>query len=319
MIFDWSYGFFAIIVPIFMLNLTEERKIIGIIVTAVSGVITSIEATLIVEFLQPFPLLMGIFVSLSILIKCIAMVNQQTFLVGFAGLLISSIIFNLASYDSFDITDFNVNLWVILMASVVIYCLSFLFFPNAQAPEHLNKQPTKTEQNKVEQVFMAWFITMIVFLVFQTFDLIDSLAALISALIILAPMTLAGSKGMGKIRIIGTFIGCLAGLALQIGLGRWFSNPILFWLGFTTLTGLISIFFSRGPIASGIGFSAIAAISVPFTTVLIPEQQDAVYNIFYRFSSIFFAVVVSIIVMHYVQRIIDKRLNGFLASNRTST
>lgn len=306
MVFGWDYGFFAIIVPVFVLNLSEERKIAGVVIAALAGIVTSIEATFIVDLLQSFPVLMFIVVALSMLLKCIAMMQQRTFLFGFASLLIGSIIYNLASYSAFDITDFNANLWVVLIASIVIYVLSYWVFPNKSIPSASAQAPIKSHEEKVKQVLMGWSVSVAVFVFFQVHDLFDSLSALISILVILVPMTLTGARDMGKIRVIGTLMGCCAGLIVHMILGKWFSNPLLFLLGFTIVSGLLSVLFSRGPIASGIGFSAIASIAVPFTTNVVPQQQDAVYSILYRLSSIFFAVLVAITVMFLLQKIIDK-------------
>ncbi len=35
---------------------------------------------------------------------------------------------------------------------------------------------------------------------------------------------------MAKIRIIGTALGCIAGMAVQLILGSWFGYGLLFWL-----------------------------------------------------------------------------------------
>ena len=300
MIFDWDYGFLAILTPAFVLNLEKEFGIAFIGMLVFSIIFASIEATYIIEFFQAQPLLLFVAVGIMMLINCIAMMHQITYLFGFMGIFVGSMVLNFASYDTFDITDFNINMWIISLASILIYLLSHWCFP---APKGTTPEPeedtfaAKTEADKISQVAMGWIVAMVLFVVFQTMDLIDSLPALVSIVIILSPLNLQGSIGFGKVRVIGTALGCVAGLLLQVVLGKWFSNPLLFWLGFTIIMGFISQLFNKGMIPSAIAFSSVSALSVPLTTVLIPEQQDATFTILYRFSSIFIAVLVAVMVM----------------------
>lgn len=141
---------------------------------------------------------------------------------------------------------------------------------------------------------------MAAFIVFQVADLYDSLSAQASILIILTPMTLAGSLAMAKIRIIGTALGCIAGMAVQLILGSWYGHGLLFWLAFTIAMGPFCSWLTKGQIKAAIAFSAMSALSVPLTTSLVPEQKDAFFSILYRFSSIFVAVLLTAMVMWVV-------------------
>ncbi|WP_209113352.1 DUF2955 domain-containing protein [Endozoicomonas sp. G2_1] len=307
LVFDWNYGFLAVIVPVFVLNARPKRSISAILMVTFSIVFAAIEATFILELFQAHPVLFAIVVGISMLTKCIAMMYHVSHLFGFGGIVVSSMVYNLASYDFFDISDFNVNLLVLMLASMAIYALAYCFFPDREQPQIPPHPPEKSANDKVSQVAMGWLIAMLVFFVFQTMDLFDSLSALVSVLIILSPLTLTGTIGMGKVRVIGTGLGCLIGLALQIILGKWFGNTLLFWLGYTLAVGAIAKLFGKGLVQAGIGFSAIAALSVPLTTTLVPEQQDATFAYLYRFSSIFVAVLATTAVMY----LIDRPLNRF--------
>ena len=307
LIFDWDFGFLAIITPAFVLNLEKQYGLAFPVMLVFSIIYSSIEATFIYDFFQAHPLLLTGMVAITMLVKCIAMMHQVTYLFGFMGIFIGSMTYNFASYDFFDITDFNVNMWIISVVTIGSYLLSHLFFPDPkdhQAPA--DPPDTRTERDKIAQVAMGWAITMLLFIVFQTMDLFDSLAALVSIVIILSPLNLQGSIGMGKVRVIGTGLGCLGGLIVQFVLGKWFGNPLLFWLAFTIVMGGISSLFAKGMIPSAIAFSAISALSVPLTTALVPEQQDATYNILYRFSSIFVAVLAATTAMYLIDRQINR-------------
>lgn len=305
LLFDWSFGFFAILTPVFVLNISDNMNLPAMVMTVLGGIIASIEGTLAVEFFQTHPVLMCFVVAGMLLTKCIAMMYQATFLYGFAGLLVGSIVLNFASYDAFDISDFNVNLWVILLVVIALYLCASWLFPNRVGdddPAPLQAPPVRTERDKVGQVAMGWAISMAAFTCYQIFDLIDSLSALVSVLIILAPMTLTGSVAMGKVRVIGTAMGCCAGLIIHVILGQWFSHSLLFWLAYTIAVGIFCFMFSKGPVKSGLGFSAIGALTVPMTTAVVPNQQDAVFSILYRFSAVFTAVVVAVVVMWIIDR-----------------
>ncbi len=82
----------------------------------------------------------------------------------------------------------------------------------------------KSDIDYISQVAAGWVVAMAAFIVFQVADLYDSLSAQASILIILTPMTLAGLLAMAKIRIIGTALGCIAGMAVQLILGSWYGH-----------------------------------------------------------------------------------------------
>ncbi|TXZ74684.1 DUF2955 domain-containing protein [Vibrio mimicus] len=301
MLFDWSYGFFAIMLPLFVLSRAERFQLTPLLMVAFSAVWTTLQATFLLEYFQFHPVLMTVAVGLFFLFKCIAMMNPNTYLFGYMGLLVGSIVLNFASYDFIDIEDFNVNLWVISLANIAICAMAFWLFPEPKSDEMQNAMttPVKSDLDYISQVAMGWIVAMSAFLLFQMADLYDSLSAQASIIIILTPMTLAGSMAMAKIRVIGTALGCLAGLAVQLILGGWYSNGLLFWLAFTIAMGPFCYLLTKGPIKSAIAFSAMSALAVPLTAI-VPETKDAFFSILYRFSSIFVAVIATTMLMWVV-------------------
>lgn len=303
MIFGWSYGFFAVMMPLFILSRADHFHLPMLIMVVVSAIWTTLQATFIVEYLQFHPTLMTVAVGIMMLLKCIAMMRPQSYLFGYMGLLVGSIVLNFASYNFIDIEEFNVNLWVIVLANVGVCALAYWVFPEPPSKTNVEEQPStpvKSDIDYISQVAMGWVVAMAAFLLFQVADLYDSLSAQASILIVLTPMTLAGSMAMAKIRIIGTFLGCLAGMLIQLLLGRWFSEGILFWLAFTIAAGPFCLWLTKGQIKAAIAFSAMSALAVPLTTSLVPEQKDAFFSILYRFSSIFIAVTLTAMVMWVV-------------------
>ncbi len=302
MVFGWSYGFFAIMMPLFILGRMDRFSLPSLLMVLFSAVWTTIQATYIVEFLQFHPTLMIAAVGIMMLFKCIAMMNPKTYLFGYMGLLVGSIVLNFASYNFMDIEEFNVNLWVMAFSNIFVCALAYWIFPEpeSQCEQTEIATPVKSDIDYISQVAMGWVVAMTAFIVFQVADLYDSLSAQASILIILTPMTLAGSMAMAKIRIIGTALGCLAGMSVQLILGSWYGHGLLFWLAFIIAMGPFCLWLTKGQIKAAIAFSAMSALAVPLTTSLVPEQKDAFFSILYRFSSIFVAVLLTAMVMWVV-------------------
>lgn len=288
--------------PLFILGRMDRFSLPSLLMVFFSAVWTTIQATYIVEFLQFHPTLMIAAVGIMMLFKCIAMMNPKTYLFGYMGLLVGSIVLNFASYNFMDIEEFNVNLWVMAFSNIFVCALAYWIFPEpeSQCEQAEIATPVKSDIDYISQVAMGWVVAMTAFIVFQVADLYDSLSAQASILIILTPMTLAGSMAMAKIRIIGTALGCLAGMSVQLILGSWYGHGLLFWLAFIIAMGPFCLWLTKGQIKAAIAFSAMSALAVPLTTSLVPEQKDAFFSILYRFSSIFIAVLLTAMVMWVV-------------------
>ena len=299
MVFGWSYGFFAIMLPLFILGKMERFSLAANMLVLVSVVWTTTLATILVQMFQFHPVILSVAVGVMMLVNCIAMMKPSTYLFGFIGLFVGSIVLSFASYDFIDIEDFNINLWVTTVVNIGVCALSYWLFPErtSQGIAEQVSTPVKKDIDYIAQVALGWLVAMAAFFVFQVADLYDSLSALASIIILLTPMTLAGSMGVAKIRIIGTGLGCLAGAMVQLILGKWFGNGVLLWLALTIAMGWFCHWQTKGQIKSAIGFSAMSALTVPMTTSLIPEQQDAFFSILYRFSSIFIAVALTVMVI----------------------
>ena len=299
MVFGWSYGFFAVLLPTFIIARADEWNF-SLVNQMVFGIIwVTLEVNFISGFFQPYPFLMTVAVAILFLSKCIAMTKPSGYLFGFSGLLVGSIMFNFISYASFDIEEFTLTLWVSALAIYPICALAYYLFPEPMRIEKGGNQQTDKSVGQhdhsalLRQTAMGWIISMLAFLIFQFGDLSDSLSAQASIFIVLTPMTFIGSMAAAKIRISGTLLGCVAGISIQLGLSSWADNGLLFLLAYAIAAGLFARLLSLGGVKSGLGFSALAALSVPLTTAFKPGQQDAFFSIFYRFSSITLAVILT--------------------------
>ena len=306
-VFGWSNGMFGTLLPLFILSNLNRWNWGMFIQLVVSVVWVSIQVVLIVGFLQPYPLLMTVAVGIMLLFKCHAMHYKASYLFGYTGLLVGSILLNFGSYVTFDLENFIVGAWVAAIMVIPICALAFYLFPD---PIDSNASILKVEgQSKdpremLEQTALGWMVAMIVFLIFEIGTLNDSLSAQASMLIMLSPMTLVGSLMMARIRIVGTILGCLAAMAMQLILYDLYDNPILYILSFAIASGYFCKWLaSENPIMKGVGFSAMAALTIPITGV-IPGQKDAFFAILYRVSSIMVAVIITSILIWVCYRLI---------------
>ncbi|WP_047049986.1 DUF2955 domain-containing protein [Vibrio mexicanus] len=317
--FGLDYGFLAILLPMFVLSNTDSFNMPLLMLILISAAWTTIQAMLLVDVLGGYPVIFLLAVALVFLVKSIAMTNKKTFLIGYMGIIIGSVILNLSTYPFIDIEDMAITIWVYCLLNIVICALAYWWFPSKKAldqptTEQKSAEPSQAEETEAqppqyvaENVFMVWFIAIVAFVTFQVFDLYDSSAAHASVLVILAPMSCAGALKMAKVRIIGTIMGCLAGLGMQLILGLWFDNAFLYWLLFTIAMGPFCYWQTQGPAKGAIAFSAMAALTVPMTTALSPGEKDAFFALLYRFSSIFVAVVIGAILIFVLQQCFEYR------------
>ena len=306
-VFGWSNGMFGTLLPLFILSNLNRWNWGMFIQLIVSVVWVSIQVVLIVGFLQPYPLLMTVAVGIMLLFKCHAMHYKASYLFGYTGLLVGSILLNFGSYVTFDLENFIVGAWVAAIMVIPICALAFYLFPDpidSNAPILKVEGQSKDPREMLEQTALGWMVAMIVFLIFEIGTLNDSLSAQASMLIMLSPMTLVGSLMMARIRIVGTILGCLAAMAMQLILYDLYDNPILYILSFAIASGYFCKWLaSENPIMKGVGFSAMAALTIPITGV-IPGQKDAFFAILYRVSSIMVAVIITSILIWVCYRLI---------------
>ncbi len=104
-------------------------------------------------------------VGIMMLFKCVAMMNPKTYLFGYMGLLVGSIVLNFASYDFMDIEEFNVNLWVISFSNIFVCALAYWLFPEPESKILQTEMttPVKSDIDYISQVAMGWVVAMAAF------------------------------------------------------------------------------------------------------------------------------------------------------------
>lgn len=321
MTMGWELGFLAILLPLFVLSISDSLNLPLLLIIFVSAIWSIIQANVLWGVLGSYPLILLTAVAVVFLFKCIAMTKKQTFIVGYLGLIVVSILLHLSSYDFIDVSQISITIGVYCLLNIVICSIAYWLFPEPTCEEQHQQRQEQHQQTaddlkgKAElpiqydatQIMLIWVVVMLSFIIFQVVDLYDSSAAYASILVILAPLTCAGALDMAKVRVIGTAAGCAAGLAVQLTLGQWYENAFLYWLLFTIVMGPFCYWHTQGQLKSALASSAMASLTVPLTTVLIPGEQDAFFSILYRFSSIFIAVVISALFILLMQKILEHR------------
>ncbi len=301
----WELGFLAILLPLFVLSLSDSLNLPLLLIIAASALWSIIQANLLWGAFGSYPFALLIAVAGVFLFKCIAMTKKQTFIIGYMGLIAISILLHLSSYDFIDIEEISITIGVYCFMNIVICSMAHWLFPDATDK---NQQPEETAlpiRYDATQIMVIWVVVMLSFIVFQVVDLYDSSAAYASILVILAPLTCSGAVQMAKVRVIGTALGCITGLAVQLILGPWYENAILYWLLFTIAMGPFCYWHTQGKLKSAVASAGMASLTVPLTTALTPSEQDAIFSILYRFTSIFIAVVVSALFILLMQKILE--------------
>ncbi|MCY9824543.1 DUF2955 domain-containing protein [Vibrio chagasii] len=302
---DWDLGFLAILLPLFVLGISDKINVSLLAIIMISAVFTTTVASVIWEVFKHYPVVLFLLVGILFLSYCIAMTNKKTFIIGYMGLIVGSIILNLSSYPFMDVEELCITVWAYSLSNIFICALAYYLFPEPVKVDIEDLDETDESSYVAKQVMMVWFVVMAALFVFQFADLYDSVAAHASILVILIPMTCSGAIQMAKVRIIGTTLGCLAGLIIHLVLGLWLENAFLYWLLFTIAMGPFCYWQTQGVVKSALSTSAMAALTVPLTTALIPGERDAFYAILYRFSSIFIAVLLSAICIFLIQKTLE--------------
>ncbi|KPL95882.1 DUF2955 domain-containing protein [Vibrio splendidus] len=326
MAMGWELGFLAILLPLFVLSISDSLNLPLLLIIFVSAIWSIIQANVLWGVLGSYPPILLTAVAVMFLFKCIAMTKKQTFVVGYMGLIVVSILLHLSSYDFIDVEQISITIGVYCLLNIVICSIAYWLFPDPICDEQYQQrqevhqqqqdQPADNLKGEVElpiqydvtQIMVIWVVVMLSFIVFQVVDLYDSSAAYASILVILAPLTCTGAVDMAKVRVIGTAAGCAAGLVVQLTLGQWYENAFLYWLLFTIAMGPFCYWHTQGKLKSALASSAMASLTVPLTTVLIPGEQDAFFSILYRFSSIFIAVVISALFILLMQKILEYKV-----------
>lgn len=300
----WNYGVFFTIFPMFLLAILPTinghiiRQFIG------GAVVNCIEVSLVLGLLSHLPVVMTCVVFALFYGRFALMARGPMFLFGANGVLSLSIMFHFGSYPDVNLYDLLMSNMVAALLAVMIALLMYQLFPDV-TPRKPPVRPLKSPQQVRHETLLGAILATLSFIVFQVFDLRDSLSAQMATILILFSMNYLGMRVSAWKRTIGTLLGCAMGVIMQLALYTHADNFLLvytlYWLGLM-LFARVHVLEGGG---SGIGFAGLSTLGILFGQYLAPNQ-DLVYSAVYRFSSMAVALTVSMMVMAVVHALLNR-------------
>lgn len=159
------------------------------------------------------------------------------------------------------------------------------------------------------EALMGASVATLSFLIFQAFDLRDSMSAQATTLLLLFPMHWNGALDYARKRAMGTVLGVVYGMAVQLFLYDWSGVLLLvvpmLWFG-TLLFAQAHVKEASG---SAVGFGAMTTLGILFGQYLTPGN-DLIFSALYRVSSILVAIVGTLLACYLLHHF----LNSFEAT-----
>ncbi len=300
----WNYGTFFTVYPMLLLGLAPvlnshiirqflaNISLVTVFVIVVQGMFGD----------QAIPMTIAVFLIFTFMFHCMS--QGTNFLFGALGVVSLSMQLHFASYSNASLNDLVMSNIAASLLTIFVAILMHVIFPDVEIRE---KRPVaiKPKSNSHHEVILAATIATLSFVVFQVFDLQDSLSAQVSSVLILFPLNWYGAGRAALNRAIGTLIGCNVGLAWQLIL---LDHSGVLWFVSVALWISIMLFARHHMLeggGSGAGFGAMTTMGILFGQYLSP-QHDLVYNTLYRFTSVSVAVAVTLIAVYLMHRLLNK-------------
>ena len=307
-LFGWSNGVFFTVTPMLLLELVPVMSGHAMRQLLASSAMAGLEVGLLGGFFGSHPGLMTPIVFLLFLYRFAAMSRGSLFLFGANGVLSLSIMLHFASYPGTDLNDLIFsNFWATGLSVVIAYLMTALW-PDVE-PRPAYKPGPKAPHRMRHEALLGASIATLSFLVFQIFDLRDSMSAQATTLLLLFPMHWNGALDYARKRALGTLLGVSFGVMVQLFLYDWSGLLILIvpllWIGLM----LFAQAHVKEASGSGVGFGAMTTLGILFGQYLTPGN-DLIFSALYRVSSIFVAIVATLFLCY----LLHKLLNSFEAT-----
>jgi hypothetical protein len=231
------------------------------------------------------------------------MAQGSLFMFGALGSVFLSMQLHFASYPDTHLYDLVASNLVAAGLTVLIAWLMFWLFPDAEARPP-RQMPVKDLPSQRHEAVLGATIATLSFMLFQSFDLRDSLSAQVASILVLFPMHWNGIRFAGRIRALGTLLGCAVGLGLQLVLYSHYDVlPLVTLMYWTAAFCCARLHVLEG--AQGVGFGALTTLAIVFGQYLTPEH-DVVYSIAYRLSSVCVAVFLTLVAVFALHRLLNR-------------
>ncbi|OEC38352.1 1,4-alpha-glucan branching protein [Pseudomonas sp. 1D4] len=308
---NWDNGSFFCVYPMLLLGLLPTLNAHLIRQFLAQAVLVSLETLVIYGLFGDRPLLIVPLVFLAFLWRFALMARGPLFLFGALGCVFLSMQLHFASYPDTHLYDLVASNLVAAGLTVLIAWLMFYLFPDAE-PRAPRVLPEKDLPSRRHEAVLGASLATLSFMLFQALDLRDSLSAQIASILVLFPMHWHGIRFAGRIRALGTLLGCVIALSLQLLLYDHYDVlPLV-----TSLYWIAAFFCARVHVlegAQGVGFGALTTLAIVFGQYLTPSH-DMMFSLAYRLSSVCVAVFVTLLAVFVLHRL----LNRFAATRHQS-
>lgn len=299
---NWPFGAFFAVYPVLLLGLVPIYNIRLAAQFIASSVASILMANTLIALGNLAPPL-AIMAFFAFAVHCFRqMALGRWFIFGALSMVSTSALAHLASYPQVPAGDLYTAQFLATLLAVFISGAMHVLLPERRP---MPPPPQAKPQALVRrQTLLGATCATASYVAFQLIDLSDSLSAQVATALVLFPMTLAGGRQMAWTRVIGTWIGSLYALALQLVLYTHSSRLLLL----LSLYGAGIVLFSRMHVRENtgpaVGFGAATAIAVMIGQL---SPRADLYGIsLYRFTSVAIAVFAMLLCIFAVEAILDR-------------
>ncbi len=297
-------GIFFCVIPILLLALVPVMSASIAKQVLTSSLLSIIEVAVIAAIFSSHPVLMTMIVFVMFLYRFACMSRGSLFLFGANGLVSLSVMLNLASYPDINLNDLIFYSFWGTATAVAIAFLMMIVFPDVEPrarPQGISKEPHRMRH----EALLGATVATVSYCVFQTLDLRDSISAQSTTLILLFPMYWSGVLHSARKRALGTILGVMTGLLIQMFLYTWSHELLLI----VPLFWIVILIFSHVHVVekagSGVGFAAMTSMGMLFGQYLTPNS-DLVFSGLYRVSSILIACLATVMACYLVHSVLNR-------------
>ncbi|WP_084055419.1 DUF2955 domain-containing protein [Carnimonas nigrificans] len=302
-LFDLNYGVFFCVYPLLLTALVPVLTAHVARQIVVSSLVNSVEVALIAGFFSHMPVVMTAVVFVLFYVRFRLMSRGILFLFGAMSIVCLSVTFHFASYPSTDLHDLLASNMAACSLSVILSLFATWLFPDVE-PRQPPPAVTKPLSRIRHESLLGTSCATLSFVVFQVFDLQDSLSAQVATVLILFPMHFDGVKVAARWRMTGIILGCSYGLVAQLVVYDAFNKLVLviplLWIGLM----LAARIHATEKVGSGVGFGCMTTIAILFGQYLQPDQ-DLIYSDLYRITSVAFALSVTVVVAWLIHHFLN--------------
>lgn len=303
---NWPNGIFFTVYPMLLLGLVPVLNAHIIRQFFASVAFSGLFILVVQGLFSHLPVVMTLLSFLAFAFLFYQMSRGVNFLFGALSVVSLSIQLHFSSYvgNGSSIYPLIISNGLAVLVTVLGAILMHFIFPDVK-PRQGREIPTKARESIRHEVLLCATVATLSFVIFQVFDLQDSVSAQAASILILFPLCWKAAGMAGWQRAIGTLIGCNLALVSQLFLYNH-TDILIFPV---LILWILTFIFSRYHILSGgipgVGFGVITTFGILFGQSLGPGQ-DLVYSALYRFSSVSVAILISLCAVYIMHHVLNR-------------